>query len=146
MWNGEVDAAAVMEPWIALAEKLGCKVLCEGHYLGAENASDDMDPETFADINRAVAKAIDMFNADKRKYLYYMIEDPRMADAIKKYGGLTPEDFHLPRLRYVKATPYTDEIVEDTYHWMLRWGLLDGAACDAGLVENRIAAPASADD
>ena len=43
MWNGEVDAALVMEPWISLAEKLGCKTLCEGHYLGAENASDDMD-------------------------------------------------------------------------------------------------------
>lgn len=148
MWKGEVDAAAVMEPWIALAEKLGCKVLCEGHYLGAENASDDMDAETFAAINRAVARAIDMFNADKRKYLFYMIEDPRIADTLAQYGGLTPEDFHLPRLRYVKSTPYSDEIVEDTYHWMTRWGLLDGAACDAGLVDNRIteAAPAAAND
>ena len=148
MWNGEVDAAAVMEPWIALAEKLGCKVLCEGHYLGAENASDDMDGETFAAINRAVAKAIDMFNADKRKYLHYMIEDPRQAAVLAKYGGLTPEDFHLPRLRYVKATPYTDEIVEDTYHWMARWGLINNSACASNLVDNRIteAAPAPADD
>ena len=25
-----------MEPYIALAEKLGCRAVCEGHYLGAE--------------------------------------------------------------------------------------------------------------
>jgi NitT/TauT family transport system substrate-binding protein len=89
-----------------------------------------------------------MFNADKRKYLHYMIEDPRQAAVLAQYGGLTPEDFHLPRLRYVKATPYTDEIVEDTYHWMARWGLISNASCSSNLVDNRIAeaAPAPADD
>jgi NitT/TauT family transport system substrate-binding protein len=55
---------------------------------------------------------------------------------------LTPDDFHLPRLRYVKATPYTDEIVADTYHWMVRWGLISSAASTADLVDNRL--PASA--
>jgi len=127
----------VMEPWIALGEKLGCKALCEGHYLGAENASDDMDEATFAAINRAVGKAIDLLNADKRRYLHYLVDDPRHAQALARYGGLTPEDFHLPRLRYVKATPYTDEIVADTYHWMVRWGLIDPKASAADLVDNR---------
>ena len=79
MWRGEVDACVVMEPWIALGEKLGCKALCEGHYLGAENASDDMDEATFAAINRAVGKAVDLLNADKRRYLHYLIDDPRHA-------------------------------------------------------------------
>ena len=149
MWTGEVDAALVMEPWISLAEKLGCKILCEGHYLGAENASDDMDEETFAAINRAVEKAVDLFNADKRKYMHYMIDDPRHAETLKEYGGLTSEDFHLGRLRYVKPTPYTDEIVEDTYNWMTRWGLITDDACSTELVDNRIAElaePVSADD
>jgi NitT/TauT family transport system substrate-binding protein len=61
---------------------------------------------------------------------------------------LTPDDFHLPRLRYSYTTPYTDEIVEDTYNWMVRWGLLTGAACSAELIDNRLpeAAAASADD
>ena len=144
MMNGEGEAAAVMEPWITLAEKLGCRAVCEGHYLGAENASDSMDEETFAAINRAVVKAVDRINADKRKYLHYLIDDPRFASVAAKYGGVTPEDFHLPRLRYSYHTPYTDEIVADTYHWMVGWGLLDGAACSSDLVENRIAAPAAA--
>ena len=112
MMNGEVDAAALMEPWITLSEKIGCRAVCEGHYLGAENASDDMDAETFAAINRAVIKAVDMINADKRKHLHYLIEDPRFAPVAAKYGGITPEDFHLPRIRYSYNTPYTDEIVE----------------------------------
>ena len=148
MMNGDVEAAAVMEPWITLAEKLGCRAVCEGHYLGAENASDSMDEETFAAINRAVVQAVDRINADKRKYLHYLIDDPRFASVAVKYGGVTPEDFHLPRLRYSYNTPYTDEIVAATYHWMVDWGLLDSAACSSDLVENRIAEPASvtADD
>lgn len=138
MMDGQVVAAAVMEPWIALADKLGCKVLCEGHYLGAENASDNMDAETFAAINRAVSKAVDMINADKRRFLHHLINDPNFAPVAAKYGGVTPDDFHLPRLRYVYPTPYSDEIVADTYHWMVRWGLLNSGACAADLVDNRM--------
>ena len=100
---------------------------------------DDMDEATFAAINRAVGKAIDLLNADKRRYLHYLVDDPRHAQALARYGGLTPEDFHLPRLRYVKATPYSDEIMEDTYHWMVRWGLIDSKASAADVADNRIA-------
>jgi NitT/TauT family transport system substrate-binding protein len=67
-----------------------------------------------------------------------------MAAALQKYGGLTPDDFHLPRLRYSYTTPYMDEIVEDTYHWMVRWGLLNSAACSTDLVDNRPPAAATA--
>ena len=94
----------------------------------------------------AVRKAVDLVNADKRKYLHYLIDDPRFAPVAAKYGGLTPDDFHLPRLRYSYNTPYTDEIVEDTYNWMLRWDLLTETACAADLVDNRVAEPVSADD
>ena len=118
--KGEVVAAMLMEPWIGLAEKLGCRAVCEGHYLGAENASDDMDTETFQAINRAVGRAVDLVNSDKKRFIHYLTDEPRFAKVAAKYGGLTPEDFHLPRLRYVQATPYTDEIVADTYHWMMR--------------------------
>ncbi len=146
LMKGEVAAAMLMEPWIALAEKLGCRAVCEGHYLGAENASDDMDAETFQAINRAVGRAVDLVNSDKKRFIHYLTDEPRFAAVAAKYGGLIPEDFHLPRLRYVQATPYTDEIVADTYHWMMRWGLINAAACDAGLVDNRIEEPVTADD
>ena len=35
----------IMEHCITLAEKLGCKILCEGHYLGIEDASDEQYDE-----------------------------------------------------------------------------------------------------
>ena len=146
LMNREIEAAAVMEPYIALAEKLGCRAVCEGHYLGAENASDDMDEETFNAINRAVAKAIDLINADKRKYLHYLIDEPRFAPLAAKWGGLSPEDFHLPRLRYTKQAPYTDDIVADTYHWMVRWNLLNQSVCATDFVDNRLTEPAAAGD
>ena len=79
LMGGEVDAAMLMEPWIALAEKNGCRSVCEGHYLGAENASDNMDKETFAAINRAVIKAVDLINSDKKRFLHYLIDQPKFA-------------------------------------------------------------------
>ena len=85
-----------------------------------------------------------MINADKRRYLHYMTDDPRFANVAAKYGGLTPEDFHLPRLRYSYNTQYTDEIVEDTYHWMSGWGLISDSACTADLVYNRALEPTAA--
>ncbi len=88
-----------------------------------------------------MGRAIDMFNADKRKYRHYTIDAPDFAEVAARYGGVTPEDLHLPRLRYTKDTYYSPEIVEDTYHWMVRWGLLSKSACTAHLVDNRVAAP-----
>ena len=144
--SGEVDAAMLMEPWIALAEKNGCRSVCEGHYLGAENASDNMDKETFAAINRAVIKAVDLINSDKKRFLHYLIDQPRFAAIAAEWGGLTPNDFHLPRLRYTHPLPYTDEQVEDTNNRMVRWGLLNASVCANDFVDNRSAEPTAADD
>ncbi|MCH8987909.1 MAG: hypothetical protein IIA92_03785 [Chloroflexi bacterium] len=144
--NGEVAAAMLMEPYISLAEKNGCRSVCEGHYLGAENASDNMDEETFAAINRAVVKAVDLINSDKKRFIHYLLDDPKFAPVLKKWGPLTPDDFILSRLRYTHPTPYTDEQIEDTYNWMVRWGLLNASVCAADYVDNRDAEAVAADD
>ncbi len=146
MMSGEVDAAMLMEPWISLAEKNGCRAVCEGHYLGAENASDNMDEETFAAINRAVVTAVDLINSDKKRFIHYMLDDPKFAKVLNKWGPLTADDFVLSRLRYTHPTPYTDEQIEDTYNWMVRWGLLNASVCASDLVDNRAVEPATADD
>jgi hypothetical protein len=44
----------------------------------------------------------------------------------------------------VTATPYTDEIVADTYHWLVRWGLISSTADTADLVDNHLPATATA--
>ena len=105
-----------------------------------------MDEETFAAINRAVVKAVDLINSDKKRFIHYLLDDSKFASVLKKWGPLTPDDFILSRLRYTHPTPYTDEQIEDTYNWMVRWGLLNASVCASDYVENRDVAPVAADD
>ena len=51
---------------------------------------------------------------------------------------LQPEDFHLPRLRYIEPTPYSEEEFRRTYEWMLSWNLINEDMTYEDLVDNRI--------
>ncbi len=134
MMSGEVDASALMEPWNTLAEKNGCHKIIETHYVGSDIGSPDLGAETFEAINRAIKKAVRRINANKRKYVHHLIES-----LPEKYAKqLTPDDFYLPRLRYVDPTPYPEEEFEKTYNWMVSWGLIGPDATFDQLVDNRI--------
>jgi len=133
MMDGKVDAAVLMEPYIAIAEKNGCQLIMEAHYAGSEMLSPDLDQETCHAIYRALGKAVRLINHDKKKYLHYII-----ADAAPELGPLMPEDFRLARLRYVEPRPYPEEEFEKTYQWMVSWGLIRPDLAYAELVDNRI--------
>jgi NitT/TauT family transport system substrate-binding protein len=135
--DGLVDAVAVMEPWITVADKLGFKIIAEAHYSGSEIAGPDLDAETFAAINRAVTRAVAKINADIRPYLHYFIEEvpPEIAQ-------LEPGDFRLDRLRYVEPAPYPADAFERTYGWMVSWDLIPADAGFEQLVDNRVVASA----
>ena len=133
MLEGSVDAAALMEPYIALAEKNGCNLIMEAHYAGAELAAPDVDAATFEAINRAITRAVRLINADKKKYLHYLI-----ADVPSELGPLSPEDFRLSRLRYVEPRPYPAEEFARTHAWMVSWGLAPADATFEDVVDNRI--------
>jgi NitT/TauT family transport system substrate-binding protein len=130
---GTVDAVGLMEPWIALAEKNGCKSLGEAHYTGSDIAAPDMDRETYNAVQRAIGQAVELFNSDKRKYLHYLIDE-----VPSEVGKLDPEDFHLPRLRYVLPEPYAEAEFRRTYDWMRSWDLIDEDMTFEDLVDNRI--------
>ena len=120
LMDGTVDAATLMEPWVTLAEKNGCKQIMSTFYQGLENISADLNPEKVAALTRAVKKAVKLINADKRRHVHYMIEEIE-----DKYARqLSPADFHLPRLRYVDPAPYTQEEFQRAYDWMLTWDLV----------------------
>jgi NitT/TauT family transport system substrate-binding protein len=126
----------LMEPYIALAEKQGCQEIVSGFYIGSEMFAPAVDAETAAGLNRAIKQAVRLINADKRRYVHHLIADlpPEMRSL------LTPEDFHLPRLRYVEPRPYPLEEFERTYRWMRSWDLIpEGAAYDR-LVDARVGA------
>jgi NitT/TauT family transport system substrate-binding protein len=133
MLDGTVDAAMLMEPFIALAEKRGCHEILEGFYVGSEMFAPTMERETAAALQRAITKAVHLINAHKSKYLHHLI-----ADVPPELGSLTPEDFRLSRLRYVDPRPYPVEEFERTYHWMCSWGLVPEGATYASVVDNRI--------
>jgi len=120
LMDGTVDAATLMEPWVRLAEKNGCKQVVSTFYQGLENISADLAPDKVAALTRAVKKAVKLINGDKRKYVHYMIEEIE-----EKYARqLSPADFHLPRLRYVDPAPYTEQEFQRAYDWMLSWDLV----------------------
>jgi len=132
--EGTVDAITVPEPWISLAEKQACKLICEAYCVGSEVASPDIDPETYAAINRAIKEAVRLINADKKKYLHYFI-----ADVPREMGRLKPADFRLSRLRYVDPVPYPEEEFKRACRWMSSWKLIQKDATYERLIDNRIA-------
>jgi NitT/TauT family transport system substrate-binding protein len=136
--QGAVEAVAVMEPWITVAEKLGYKTIAEAHYVGLEIGSPELDAETFEGINRAVRKAVAVLKKDPYPFVKYLIAD--VDPAIVK---LEPHDFSRSRLRYDDPAPYSQQDFERTYNWMLSWGLIEPDTYEH-LVDNRIGAAAAA--
>ena len=134
LMDGEIDAATLMEPWVTLAEKQGCKLLVGTFYQGTENASRSMSQDLFEALMRAVKKAVGLINEDKRRYLHYLLDE-----IPERYSSrISPADFHLPYLRYVDPVPYTEEEFERAYNWMLTWDLVGENAEFGTLVSNRI--------
>lgn len=130
--RGDIQAATLMEPWITLAEKNGCKKIIETFYLGVENVAFDLPPEVFQGLMRAVRKAVKHINADKKRYLpYLLVEMPE-----KYRRQITPDDFYLPRLRYVDPAPYTREEFTRASDWMKSWDLVAPDAAYERLVAN----------
>jgi NitT/TauT family transport system substrate-binding protein len=132
MRDGTVDAAAVMEPWVAVCEKLGYKLITEAHYYGAEIAGADLDADTMAAINRAVTKAAAKLTEDPTPYLHFLI-----ADVPPEIVTLEPSDFRKGRLRYAAPGPYSERDFQRTYDWMVRWRLIGDDATYQTVVDNR---------
>lgn len=132
--EGRIEAAALMEPWISVAEKLGLKVICEQFYNGLEVADTSVDPETFTALHRAHIRAVDRINADIRPYLHHLV-----AEVPREIVTLTDSDLHLPRLRYNYPEPYAPDQFRRTHEWMVDWGLIDAASNYDKLVDVRVA-------
>ncbi|KAF3887652.1 MULTISPECIES: ABC transporter substrate-binding protein [Nostocales] len=131
--DGLVDAVAVMEPWITVAEKLGYKIIAEAHYVGLEIGSPELDKETFEAINKAIRRAVKDLQDDPLPYVQYLIDD--VSEDIVK---LEPSDFRRNRLRYADPAPYPEADFRRTYNWMVNWGLIEPDASFEQIVDNRV--------
>ena len=135
LMEGRVAAAAVMEPWISTAEKLGFKVICEAFYNGLEVADPSVDDGIFHALRRAHIRAVDKINQDIQPWLHHLTREVP-ADIVK----LEPSDLHLPRLRYNHPELYSPAEFQRTYDFMVERGLINPDSTFDKLVSGRVAA------
>jgi NitT/TauT family transport system substrate-binding protein len=121
--KGKVQAATLMEPFLSYAEKDGYLVTM-AYYNGLVVAPDDYDPQKFGRLQAIVQQAVDLINADVRKYAPMLLND--LPPDLR--ANMTIDDLHVDRLRYVYARPYTQREYERSAAWMAEWGLLGEGA------------------
>jgi NitT/TauT family transport system substrate-binding protein len=133
MMKGEIEASTLTEPYVTLAEKNGCRLVCSAFFHGTEVASDRVDAETYAAFNRAVREAVRRINANKRGYLHYFIDYHKEKDP--EVGALRPEDLRESRLVVCDPAPIPLDEMQRTYEWLRSWGMLDETATPLALVD-----------
>jgi NitT/TauT family transport system substrate-binding protein len=122
MMKGEIEATTLTEPYITLAEKKGCRVICSAFFHGTEVASDRVDAETYGAFNRAVKEAVRRINANKKAYLHYFIDYHKKRDP--EIGTLKVEDLREGRIVLVDPAPIPPEELQRTSDWVKSWGML----------------------
>ena len=121
------------EPYLTLAEKKGCRIICSASFFGTEVASDRVDEETYSAFNRAVRAAVALFNADKSKYMHYFIDYHKRKDP--EIGQLKVSDLRESRIVLRDPAPIPLEELQRTYEWIKGWGMLEDAASHLDLVD-----------
>ena len=130
--DGEVDAVTLTEPHVTLAEKKGCRVICEAMFHGTEVASDRLDAESYAAFNRAVREAVRRINADKSAYMHYFIDYHGRTDP--EVAALKPEELRESQLQVCDPAPIPAEEMQRTYDWLKSWDMLEDAQSAEQLV------------
>ncbi len=133
MMKGEIEATTLTEPYLSLAEKKGCRLICSAFYTGTEVASDKVDGETYAAFNRAVREAVRRINADKAAYLHYFIDYHKEKDP--EIGTLTVDDLRASRIVVLDPAPIPDDEMKRTADWVKSWGMLEDTESHLDLVD-----------
>jgi NitT/TauT family transport system substrate-binding protein len=136
MMKGELEATTLTEPYITLAEKQGCRVICSAFYHGTEVASDKVDAETYAAFNRAVREAVRRINANKEAYLHYFIDYHKAKDP--QIGELKVSDLRASRLVVTDPAPIPADEMQRTYEWVKSWGMLEETSSAFELVDQEV--------
>jgi NitT/TauT family transport system substrate-binding protein len=126
---GKVKAVSLMEPWISVAEKEGCRVLIESHSTRSEAAGEELDGPTLAKMFRAEARAAQAIQKSPEKYAHYLLEEAG--------GRVGLRDLRLSRVVNAPPVPYTRERFDDNYQWTVGWGLVPPGATYERTVDNR---------
>ena len=132
----EIEATTLTEPYISLAEKKGCRIICSAFYHGTEVASDRVDGETYAAFNRAVREAARRINANKHAYLHYFIDYHRPKDP--EIGTLRVDDLRESRIVVCDPAPIPADELQRTFDWLKSWDMLETTNSPRKLVDTQI--------
>src|SRR5262252_435985 len=132
MMKGELEATTLTEPYLTLAEKKGCRLICSAFYHGTEVASDKVDADTYAAFNRAVREAVRRINANKSAYLRYFIDYHKAKDP--EIAALRPDDIRASRIVVCDPAPIPLDEMQRTYEWLRSWGMLEETQTPLALV------------
>jgi len=127
--DGRVQAATLMEPFLSYAEKDGYLITLS-YYNGLVVAPPDFDMQRFERLQAIAQEAVDLINADIRKYAPLLLND--LPPEMRK--NFTLDDLHIDRLRYVHARPYSERNYQRAVAWMAEWGLIEEGAHPEKLV------------
>ena len=136
MMKGEFEATTLTEPYVTLAEKKGCRLICEGFYHGTEVVSENVNADTYRAFHAAICEAVRRINANKRAYLHYFIDYHNKRDP--QIGTLRVEDLRESRVVVVDPAPIPADELQRTYHWIRSWGMLENASSPLQLVNSSI--------
>jgi NitT/TauT family transport system substrate-binding protein len=142
LMSGEIEATTLTEPYVTLAEKKGCRLICSAFYHGTQVGTDKIDAETMGSYNRAVGEAVRRINANKRGYLHYFIDYHKARDP--EIGTLAPDDLRESRLVVCEPAPIPLDEMQRTYDWVKSWGMLETAQTPLDLVNIDVQARAHA--
>jgi len=139
---GDIEATTLTEPYLTLAEKKGCRVVCSAFFHGTEVASDRVDTETYLKFNRAVKEAVRRINADKQSYMHYFIDYHKDRDP--EIGELRVGDLRPSRLVVVDPAPIPRDEMERTVEWLKSWGMLENTQSVMDLINAEVQSGAHA--
>jgi NitT/TauT family transport system substrate-binding protein len=142
LMSGAIEGTTLTEPYVTLAEKQGCRVVCSALFHGTQVGTDKIDVETMSAYNRAVTEAVRRINANKRGYLHYFIDYHKLRDP--EIGKLSVEDLRESRLVVCEPAPIPLEEMQRTYDWVKSWGMLETAQTPLELVNMNVQARAHA--
>jgi NitT/TauT family transport system substrate-binding protein len=139
----EFEATVLQEPYISVAARAGCRLVSTTFFYGTWVANTHLDSATQAAFLRAITRAVDRINQNKREYIHYFLQDWAGRTEV---DSLTPEDFDLGRIQLKRPGPIPEAAARWAWEWMVSWGILQGSFDPASQLDNRVAERVAAEE
>ena len=137
MMTGEVEATTLTEPYVTLAEKSGCRIVCLGHSSTAPRWRPTASmPRPMPPSPAPCARRCGASTPTSAAYLHYFIDYHKAKDP--EIGTLTVDDLRASRIVVCDPAPIPLDEMQRTYDWLKSWGMLEETSSPLDLVNLHI--------